>query len=262
MIRFFATILITTLALTSNIHAGSDGDLILKKNKPSEIKDCSEKFNRATFAFNQALDGIVFKPVASVYRTLPKPLRNGVSNSLDNLSNLVTIPNNILQGDFKEAGVNTGRFIVNTTIGILGIFDVAHQLGLKEYRKEDYGQTLAKHGVGPGCFIVLPVLGPSTTRDTIASIANFTGGDAWYNVTTKNDTQYFSEVDYYSSKIISGVDFRAKNFNSIENLEKNSLDFYASVKSLYLQDRQQKILNTEGIIQNQKDSDWEEIEDN
>ena len=115
MIRFFATILITTFALISNVQAGADGDLILKKNKPSEIKDCSEKFNRATFAFNKALDGIVFQPVASVYRTLPKPLRKGVSNSLDNLSNLVTIPNNILQGDFKEAGVNTGRFIVNTT---------------------------------------------------------------------------------------------------------------------------------------------------
>mgnify|MGYP006237499733 CR=1 FL=1 len=130
MIRFFATILITTFALISNVQAGADGDLILKKNKPSEIKDCSEKFNRATFAFNKALDGIVFQPVASVYRTLPKPLRKGVSNSLDNLSNLVTIPNNILQGDFKEAGINTGRFIVNTTIGVLGIFDVAHQLGL------------------------------------------------------------------------------------------------------------------------------------
>ena len=82
MIRLIATILITTLALTSNIQAGADGDLILKKNKPSEIKDCSEKFNRATFAFNKALDGIVFKPVASVYRTLPKPFRKGVSLTL------------------------------------------------------------------------------------------------------------------------------------------------------------------------------------
>ena len=262
MIRLFATILITTLALTSSVQAGADGNLILKKNEPSKIEDCSERFNRATFAFNQALDGIVFKPVASMYKTLPKTLRSGVSNSLDNLSNLITIPNNILQGDFKEAGVNTSRFIVNTTIGVLGIFDVAHQIGLKEYRKEDYGQTLAKHGVGPGCFIVLPVLGPTTARDTIASITNFTGGDAWYNVTTRNDTQYFSEVDYFSSKITSGVDFRAKNFDSIENLEKNSLDFYASVKSLYLQDRQQKILNTRGIVDTQNDGDWEEIEDN
>ena len=262
MFRKLLIIIFTTLALTLNVLAGTDGELILKKNKPSEIKDCSEKFNRATFAFNQVLDGAIFKPVAIGYKKLPSPLRSGVGNSLDNLSNLVTIPNNILQGDFAKAGVNSGRFVLNTTIGILGIFDVAQQLGLKEYEKEDYGQSLAKHGVGPGCYIVLPVLGPSTARDTVASIANFTGGDAWYNVTVKNDTQYFSEIDYYSSKVTSGVDFRAKNFNSIENLEKNSLDFYASVKSLYLQDRQQKILNTKKIIETQNDSDWEEIENN
>ena len=85
-------------------------------------------------------------------------------------------------------------------------------------------------------------------------------GDTWYNVTVENDTQYFSDFDYYASKITSGVDFRAKNSDSIENLEKNSLDFYASVKSLYLQDRQQKILNTTKIIDTQDDSDWEEIE--
>ena len=260
MLKKFLVIIITTLALTLNALAGTDGELILKKNQPSEIKDCSEKFNRATFAFNQALDGAIIKPVAVVYRKLPSPFRTGVGNSLDNLSNLITIPNNILQGDFAKAGVNTGRFVLNTTVGILGIFDVAQKFGLEEYEKEDYGQSLAKHGVGPGCYVVLPVLGPSTARDTIASIANFTGGDAWYNVTVKNDTQYFSEIDYYSSKVTSGVDFRAKNFNAIENLEKNSLDFYASVKSLYLQDRQQKILNTKRIIETQDDSDWDEIE--
>ena len=260
MLKRFVIIIFTTLALSSNVVAGTDGELILKKNKPSEIKDCSEKFNRATFAFNQVLDGAIFKPVATVYRKLPSPLRSGVGNSIDNLSNLITIPNNILQGDFAKAGVNTGRLVLNTTVGIFGIFDVAQQLGLDEYEKEDFGQSFARHGMGPGCYIVLPVLGPSTVRDTIASVANFTGGDAWYNVTVRNDTQYFSEIDYYSSKVTSGVDFRAKNFNAIENLEKNSLDFYASVKSLYLQDRQQKILNTKKIIETQDDSDWEEIE--
>ena len=125
---------------------------------------------------------------------------------------------------------------------------------------KDYGQSLATHGVGPGCYIVLPVLGPSTARDTVASLTNFIGGDAWYNVTVRNNTHYFSDVDYYSSKITDGVDFRAKNYDSIENLEKNSLDFYASVKSLYLQDRQQRILNSKKIIQTQDDSGWEEIE--
>ena len=260
MIKKFVIIIITTLALIANSHSASDGDLILKKNEPSEIKDCFEKVNRATFAFNQALDGVVFKPVANIYKKIPSPIRSGVSNSLGNLSNLVTIPNNILQGDFLLAGVNSGRFLINTTVGVLGIFDVAHALGITGNEKEDYGQSLAKIGVGPGCYVVLPVLGPSTARDTVASVTNFVGGDAWYNVTVRNDTHYFRDVDYYSSKVTSGVDFRAKNYNSIENLKENSIDFYASVKSLYLQDRQQKIANSKKITDTQDDSDWEEIE--
>ena len=179
---------------------------------------------------------------------------------MDNLSNLVTVPNNILQGDIKTAGVNTGRFIVNTTLGILGLLDVAQYFGMVKTSKEDYGQTLASYGVGPGCYIVLPVLGPSTTRDTVAGFTNFMGGDPWYNVTVKNDTQYFNDLDFYATKGANGVDFRAKNYDSIENLEKNSLDFYASVKSLYLQDRQQKILNSDKVTSTQDDSDWEEIQ--
>ena len=262
MIKKIGIILITTLALTVSSYSSSDGELLLKKNEPSEVKDCFEGVNRATFAFNQALDGIIFKPVASVYKKIPSPVRSGVSNSLDNLSNLITIPNNILQGDFSSAGVNTGRFLLNSTVGVLGIFDVAQALGMTEYEKEDYGQSLAKAGVGPGCYIVLPVLGPSTARDTVASAANFLGGDAWYNVTVRNDTHYFRDIDYYSSKITGGVDFRAKNYDSIENLKENSIDFYASVKSLYLQDRQQKIANTKEITNTQNDSDWEEIENN
>ena len=259
MLNKFAIILITTLTLTLNANAASDGDLVLKKNNPTEIEDCSEGFNRASFALNQGLDKAIFKPVANVYKSLPSPIKSGTSNFLDNLSNLITIPNNILQGEFKKAGVNTGRFVINTTIGILGLADAAEAMGFVKYEKEDYGQTLAVAGVGPGCYLVLPVLGPSTARDAVSSVANFMGGDAWYNVTVKNDTQYFSDFDFYSSKATSGVDFRAKNYNSIENLEKNSLDFYASVKSLYLQDRQQKILNTSKIIDTQNDSDWEEF---
>ena len=260
MVKKILVIIITTLTLTLNANAGSDGNLILKKNDPTEIKDCSEGFNRASFAFNQGLDKILFKPVSSAYRILPSPIKTGVSNSLDNLSNLITIPNNILQGDFAMAGENASRFLINTTFGVLGIIDVAQFLGFSEYEKEDYGQSLAKAGIGPGCYLVIPVLGPSTARDTLATTVNFLGGDAWYNVTVRNDTHYFRDIDYYSSKITGGVDFRAKNFDSIENLEKNSLDFYASVKSLYLQDRQQRILNTKKIIDTQDDSDWEEIE--
>ena len=261
---FRKLLLIITILFLSvlNANAGSDGELILKKNKSSEVKDCFENLNRATFAFNQALDGVLIKPAASMYRVLPAPVKAGVSNSLSNLSNLVTIPNNILQGEIKKAGINSGRFIINTTLGILGFVDVAQHLGFPEYEKEDYGQSLATMGVGPGCYLVLPVLGPSTVRDATASVTNFIGGDAWYNVTVSNDTQYFSDIDYYASRVTSGIDFRAKNYDALENLEKNSIDFYASVKSLYLQDRQQKILNTNKITETLDDSDWEEIETN
>jgi len=259
MLKKITTILVAIL-FTFNVNASSDGELLLKKNQPSEVKDCFEKINRATFAFNEVLDGVIIKPIAGAYRGLPTPVKSGVSNSLDNLSNLVTIPNNIIQGNFKKAGINSGRFIINSTIGILGLIDAAELFGIPEYEKEDYGQSLAKLGFGPGCYVVLPVLGPSTVRDTAASMVNFMGGDAWYNVTVRNETQHFSEVDYYLSRATAGVDFRAKNYDSIENLKSNSVDFYASVKSLYLQDRQKKILNSIGVVDSMNDSDWEEIE--
>ncbi len=256
----FITVFLLAILLTFNVNADTDGENSLSKKDPSEVKDCFETVNRATFKFNQALDGVIFEPVAKAYRVLPSPVRTGTSNVLSNLSNLVTIPNNILQGDFKKAGENTGRFVVNSTLGILGIFDVAQAMGFKEYEKEDYGQTLGTMGVGEGCYLVLPILGPSTVRDTVGSVANLMGGDAWYNVTVKNDTQHFEERDYYISRAGSGVDFRAKNIDSFDNLEKNSMDFYASVRSLYLQDRQRKISNSKTVTDTQNDSDWEEIE--
>ena len=238
----------------------ANNEEIMKNNDPANIKDCNEKLNRFTFAVNKKLDDIIFEPVAKTYRVLPSPIRNGVNNSLNNLSNLVTIPNNILQGEFKKAGTNTSRFAINTTLGILGFIDVAEKIGFEEYEKEDYGQTFAAHGVGPGCYLVLPVLGPSTVRDTASSVVNILGGDAWYNVTVKNNTEHFEDGDYIASRLAAGIDFRAKNIESFDNLEKNAIDFYASVKSLYLQDRQQKILNSNGIIEAMDDSDWDEIE--
>jgi len=259
MKKFLLTSLIS-LMLVTNVSADTDGENNISKKKSGEVKDCFESVNRATFKFNQILDGAVFEPLAKAYRVLPSPVRSGTSNALDNLSTLVTIPNNLLQGDLKKATVNTGRFIVNTTIGIVGIFDVAEKVGFPEYEKEDYGQTLGVMGVGEGCYVVLPVLGPSTVRDTVGSLANLMGGDAWYNVTVANDTQHFSDFDYYATRAGAGIDFRAKNIESFDNLEKNSIDFYASVRSLYLQDRQQKIANSNAITETQNDSDWEEIE--
>ena len=246
--------------LSTPVFAGSDGENELTKKKDKPIKDCFEPLNRATFALNQGLDKIIFRPVAKAYRVLPSPVRAGTSNVLDNLSTLVTIPNNIFQGEFTKAGINTGRFVINSTVGVIGIFDVANMIGFPEYEKEDYGQTLGTLGFGPGCYLVLPVIGPSTVRDTIGSLANVVGGDPWYNVTVANNTQHFSDFDYWSTRVTTGIDFRAKNIESFENLEKNSMDFYASVRSLYLQDRQMKILNSNTIIETMDDSDWEEIE--
>ena len=240
--------------------AGSDGQNELSKNTNGEVKDCFETVNRGIFAFNQAIDGLIFEPLAKGYLHLPSPIRTGTSNFVGNLSTLLTIPNNVLQGDLGVAGKNSLRFIVNSTLGIIGIFDPASAIGLNSYEREDFGQTLGSWGIGEGCYIVLPVLGPSTARDAIGSLGNYMGGDAWYNVTVKNDTQYFSDFDYYASKGAGGVDFRAKNFDDINNLEENSIDFYASVKSLYLQDRRKKVLNAKGVTQTQNDSDWEEIE--
>ena len=233
------------------------------KTSAEDVKDCFEGLNRATFAFNQGLDKAIFKPISKGYRKLPMPIRTGTSNVISNLSNLITIPNNVLQGDLKAAGLNTARLTVNTTIGIFGIFDVAQQMGLvKNYKKEDYGQTLGTWGVGEGCYLVLPVLGPSTVRDSIGTLASVLGGDPWYNVTVKNDTQYFKDSDYYFSKGTDGINFRSKNIEAFDNLEKNSMDFYASVRSLYIQDRKQKIVNSNKIIETQNDNDWDDLQSN
>ena len=249
-----------SIFLTAHSFAGTDGKNEMSKNSNGEVKDCFEGINRGIFAFNQLLDNVIIEPIAKGYRYLPSPIRTGTSNALSNLSLVVTIPNNLLQGDAGLAGKNTARFVVNSTIGILGIFDPASKLGLNDYEKEDWGQTFAKWGVGEGCYIVLPVLGPSTLRDATASIINYTGGNAWYNITVDEDTQYVSDFDFYASKGMTGVDFRAKNIESFDNLEKNSIDFYASVKSLWLQDRKKRILNSDEIINSLDDSDWEEID--
>ena len=244
-------------------NAGSDGENSLsKKNKPEAVKDCFEKVNRGIFAFNQALDNTIFEPLARGYRHIPSPIRNGTGNALGNLTNLVTVPNNILQGDLKAAAVNSLRFVVNSTVGILGIFDPAAAMGFERKEKEDYGQTLGKWGMGPGCYVVLPIFGPSTVRDATGTVVNFVGGDPWFNVTVANDTNYFNESDFYITRGTTGIDFRAKNIESFDSIEENSIDFYASIRSLYLQDRQQKILNSDKVTDTMDDSDWEEIETN
>ena len=264
MFKKLAIIVFSTFLLSWSANAGSDGDLKLnKENQTKEVKDCFEKLNRATFAFNQGLDKAVIKPLAESFRDLPDPIQRGTSNAVKNLSTLITIPNNVLQGDVKTALINTGRLVINTTVGLLGTIDVANKMGFPKYVKEDYGQTLGAWGVGPGCYVVLPVLGPSTLRDTAGSFVNVMGGDPWYNASVHGNNEFLSEGLYITSKALSGIDFRADNIESFENLEKNSIDFYASVRSLYTQDRENKIKNNQRgnieVLYNDEE-DWEEVE--
>ena len=266
MLKKILIISVLILLQGFNAYAGSDGETALNKKKTQKLiktRDCFENLNRATFSFNQGLDKTLLKPIAEGYRKLPEGVQTGTSNAVRNLSNLITIPNNVLQGDVKTAFVNTGRLLVNSTIGILGIVDVANKIGFPKYEREDYGQTLGKWGFGPGCYLVLPVLGPSTVRDTTGSFVNVLGGDPWYNASTHGNNEFLSEGVYLASKGISGIEFRANNIESLENLEKNSIDFYASIRSLYLQDRENKIKNLQrGNLEIifEDDNGWEEIE--
>ena len=261
MLKFFKLTFVILIFCT-NSFAGADGELDLSKDsKP--IKDCFEPLNRATFALNQSLDEAIIEPLAKGYRKLPDPVQRGTKNAVTNLSNLITIPNNVLQGDIKMALINTGRLVVNTTLGLLGTIDVANKMGFPKYEKEDYGQTLGVWGIGPGCYVVLPVLGPSTIRDTAGSFVNVLGGDPWYNASVHGNNEFLNEEIFIISKALNGIDFRANNIESLENLEKNSIDFYASVRSLYTQDRENKIKNNQrGNIEvlYKDDQDWEEVE--
>ena len=156
------SILIICLFIAFNVNADTDGEITINQNQDNKVvKDCFEPVNRGIFAFNRAIDGFVFKPAAQIYKAVPSPIRNGTSNTLNNLSNLVTIPNNVLQGDFKDAAHNSMRFVINSTVGILGFVDVASWIGLDKKDKEDYGQTLGTWGVGPGCYLCLLYTSPS-----------------------------------------------------------------------------------------------------
>ena len=239
--------------------------LVVKKSygDEGEVKDCFEKINRVTFALNRGLDKVIFKPVSKGYRKIPSPIRTGTGKALNNLSNLVTIPNNILQGDLGSAANNTARLVINSTIGILGIFDPANSLGFEKREKEDFGQTLGVMGVNEGCYFVLPVLGPSTVRDSVGTLISMNGGDTWHNITVRDDEEYvkeFKESDYWASRAVEGVDFRAKNLEAFDSMEKNSIDLYATVRSLYLQDRKKKIKNSKSKTEAMDDGDWNTLE--
>jgi len=262
MIKKFLYILSISLLLMYPANAGSTGSEDLSKSG-SSTKECFEGVSRAMFKLNHGLDKVIFKPIAKGYRALPAPIRKGTGNAVDNLRSLLTFSNNVLQGDFGRAGNTAARFGINTTAGILGIFDPATRLGFEDQGKEDFGQTLGAWGADSGCYFVLPILGPTTARDAVGLIGN-TFLDPVYQIThnTEVEDRTFSEHNYWYYRSTGAVDFRAKNIESFDSLEENSIDLYASVKSLYLQNRNKKISNSESAVATQDDSDWEEIEAN
>ena len=208
-------------------------------------EECFEKTSRAIFKFNMALDDIVLEPLAKGYNKLPSPVKTGTNNFTSNIGTLLSIPNNVLQGNIKQLGHSVGSFAINTTVGVLGFLNPAEKLGLKPH-KEDVGQTLGSYGIGAGCYFVLPLFGPTTVRDSAGLIAD-TFLDPFAHVTIRENeilSTSGNSLDYYSVKGTSAIDFRASNDKNLENLEKNSIDLYSSIKSIYLQDRENKIKNS------------------
>ena len=188
--------------------------------------ECFEGISRSVFKFNMAFDNVILEPIAKGYNT---------------------IPNNILQGNFKELGNSFGSFAINSTVGIFGFLNPAEKLGLKPL-KEDVGQTLGSYGIGQGCYYVLPILGPTTIRDSIGMIADtFVDPFAYVTIREKELLSISgNNIDYYSLKGTTAVDFRSDNLTNFESLEKNSIDLYSSMKSVYLQSRENKVGNSDG----------------
>ena len=215
-------------------------------------EECFEGTSRAIFKFNMAFDDAVLEPLAKGYNKLPEPIKTGTSNFTSNIGMLLSIPNNLLQGNFKQLGHATGSFIINTSVGILGFLNPAEKIGLKPH-KEDVGQTLGTYGFGPGCYFVLPIFGPSTARDALGMIAD-TFADPFAHVTLREHELFGASgnsLDYYSVRGASALDFRSDNITNFDSIEKNSLDLYSSLKSIYLQDRENKINNS-----NDAQDDW------
>ncbi len=241
--KFVTPIIIILFFLNNNLFA-SDSDQVntnpddFETSKfEDEIYDPLEPINRAIFSFNNVADKIILEPAAKGYKKLPSPLQSGISNFLSNLRAPLVVVNQLLQGQGENAAQSTGRFLVNSTVGIFGLFDVADKIGLEE-KEEDFGQTLATWGIGDGFYIVLPLFGPSNLRDTTGMIMTMatdpinayavSQGEAWM-VPMRIAT--------------NAVDQRSKIIDEVNALRDNSLDYYAAVRSSYYQNRNAAINN-------------------
>ncbi len=226
--------------------------MLLITSESRAAEECFEKTSRAIFKFNMGFDNAILEPIAKGYSKLPEPIKNGTSNFTSNIATLLSIPNHFLQGNLKGAGDATASFLINTTVGIVGLANPAEKLGLSA-QKEDVGQTLGAYGVGAGCYFVLPILGPTTARDSIGMIAD-SFVDPFAHITWREQKLFGvsgNQIDYVAVKGTTAVDFRADNATNFDSLEKNSIDLYASFKSLYLQNRENKINNS-----SEAEDDW------
>ncbi len=202
-----------------------------------EIYDPIEPINRAIFSFNNVADRIVLEPIAKGYKKLPSPLQSGISNFLSNLRAPLVIVNQFLQGQGSNAVQSTGRFLVNSTVGVFGLIDVAERIGLEE-KEEDFGQTLATWGVGDGFYIVLPLFGPSNLRDTTGMVMTM--------MTDPINAYVVSEGEAWIVPMrtaANAVDQRSKIIDEVNALRDNSVDYYAAVRSSYYQNRNAAINN-------------------
>lgn len=208
-------------------------------NEPHGYPDPLERTNRGVFAFNRQVDKWILDPVTRAYRwAVPKPARNAISRFFANLGSTKTLVNDFLQLEWKDASVTTGRLVINTTVGIVGLFDVASKIGLDGH-ESDFGQTLALAGTPSGPYIVLPVLGPSNVRDGIG-----TGIDGFFQ-----PTYYIlgpadlligpTEIIIFGSS--SGISTRDRHYLELKALEDSSVDFYAALRSGFYQDRRVEI---------------------
>lgn len=235
--RFAAALSIAAAAGCATAPESSDKEAYAEYKA---LNDPVEPLNRVVFGFNQALDAMVLRPWADFYRLmLPPPLREGIHNILSNLRSPVILANDLLQGEWSRAGTTTGRFLINTTVGVGGIGDPASDFGLP-YHSEDFGQTLAVWDLPEGPYLVLPALGPSNPRDAIGlavdsalldpiGVLNTLGGPAWLRTLS------------WTRLSVTAVDTRAANVEELDDLKKSSLDFYAAIRSLYRQYRTSEI---------------------
>lgn len=212
-----------------------------RSNSDQGISDPLEGINRTTLKINDAADKAILLPVAKGYRAVtPEAGRYVVSNFLRNLNSPVVIGNELLQGDLKGAGNATARLVINTLAGFGGILDLADHGGI-EHEPEDFGQTLAKWGLGDGMYVVLPLLGPSSVRDASGRLVDsFADPLRTYLFNIDEEHLHYTRV---GAQVVSQ---REELIEVIDDLRRNSFDYYAAVRSAYYQRRQALINDSNG----------------